>query len=554
MNQRFNPTFAYAQPLEPRRLLAGDVTAVLAGHDLIIRGSRADNAIEISQPEPGVIEVAGADDTTVNGEESVEFQGVEALLIRTHNGGEDSVTVIGPLELSDDLRAHLGNDELLIDGTAGRVRIGSDLNVRARSASAVTLRNDVLVADDVTISTFGEVVAFGARATLFDYTAAEFNDSTNVDNPYFPLVPGTTYEYRVEEEDDETDEITRERVVVEVLSETRTVAGVEVRIVRDRVFELEDAEDQEGLLVEDTFDWYAQDDDGNVWYFGEDTTSFEHDDEGNVVSTSKEGSFEVGVDDARAGIVMLADPTVGQRYYQEFLPREAIDYGEVLATDEALEVPVGTFDDVLRTEDVNPLEPDGLENKFYAPGLGMIAEDVLDIEDNEVTGTVRLVSVTLDGQPVTQVVAPDGFDGANPAEGETRNGVEFNDKAHIDAGGEVLLNGLDADRLRIDSNSQVLLIDSTLGGSSSIAAEEDVSLKELTAFRPLKISGPLDLFVFRSDLERVKVRLGGGDDELIIEDSMLELLDADGGAGDNTLEEIGENAIDARRIRRFTDA
>ena len=135
------------------------------------------------------------------------------------------------------------------------------------------------------------------------------------DNRYFPLEPGTQWTYR------ETDgEGTVQDVVVTVTSETRKIAnGIEARVVRDTVSE-------DGQVTEDTFDWYAQDGDGNVWYLGEDTAEFEN---GKV--SSREGSFEAGVDGALPGIIMPADPAAGMAYRQEYYPGQAEDNGAVLA-------------------------------------------------------------------------------------------------------------------------------------------------------------------------------------------------------------------------------
>ena len=128
--------------------------------------------------------------------------------------------------------------------------------------------------------------------------------TTRIDNPYLPMRPGSRWVYR------ETDtEGTVQRVVVKVTRRTKRIAnGVTARVVRDTVTE-------RGRLVEDTFDWYAQDRAGNVWYLGEDTTEYE---DGRPVS--KEGSWEAGVDGARAGIVMLARPRPGRELPPGALP------------------------------------------------------------------------------------------------------------------------------------------------------------------------------------------------------------------------------------------
>jgi hypothetical protein len=152
-----------------------------------------------------------------------------------------------------------------------------------------------------------------------------------------------------------------QRVVVKVTGRTRRIAnGVTARVVRDTVTE-------KGRLVEDTFDWYAQDRRGNVWYLGEDTKEYEN---GRVVSTA--GSWEAGMNGARAGIVMPARPRPGLQYRQEHAPGEAEDAARVLSVDDQAEVPAGHFERVLMTKDWNPLEPDVLEYKLYARGVGLV--------------------------------------------------------------------------------------------------------------------------------------------------------------------------------------
>jgi hypothetical protein len=176
-----------------------------------------------------------------------------------------------------------------------------------------------------------------------------------IDNPYWPLLPGSRWVYR------ETDsEGTEQRVEVVVTDETKSILGIEVTVVHDVVSE-------DGEVIEDTFDWYAQDTGGTIWYLGEDTKEFEN---GKVVST--EGSWEAGVDGAQAGVILPGEPKVGMAYRQEYYAGEAEDNGEILSLDEQAEVPFGSFDELLMTEDTTPLEPDVLEHKFYARGVGLV--------------------------------------------------------------------------------------------------------------------------------------------------------------------------------------
>ncbi len=179
-----------------------------------------------------------------------------------------------------------------------------------------------------------------------------------VTNPYFPLLPGMRWEY-----EGDTEEGT-ETVVVEVLEESKAVNGVEATVVRDRVY-------LDGELIEDTVDWYAQDQAGNVWYLGEDTKELEN---GQVVST--EGSWEWAKDEALPGIIMWADPSshMQEQYRQEYYEDEAEDWGKVVALNETVEVPFGSFTGCVKTEDWSGLEPGTLEDKWYAPNVGFVRE------------------------------------------------------------------------------------------------------------------------------------------------------------------------------------
>lgn len=182
------------------------------------------------------------------------------------------------------------------------------------------------------------------------------NFTTKIDNPYWPMKPGTRWTFR------EVDEHGREvKVVVIVTHDTKKIAnGITARVVRDTVT-------RDGELIEDTNDWYAQDVEGNIWYLGENTAEFK-----NGKLTTRGGSFEAGVDGALPGIVMPANPQPGMKYRQEYYKGEAEDNGEVLSINEMAEVPYGQFDQVLLTKDTITIEPDVLEYKLYAPGVGPV--------------------------------------------------------------------------------------------------------------------------------------------------------------------------------------
>jgi hypothetical protein len=180
--------------------------------------------------------------------------------------------------------------------------------------------------------------------------------SVSIDNPYWPMSPGTKWVYS------ETDtKGTNQKVVVEVTDQTKMIAnGIEARVVRDTVTE-------NGAPVEITDDWYAQDKAGNIWYLGEHVTNYKN---GKVVGHG--GSFEAGVDGAQPGIAMPADPDPGLSYRQEYYKGEAEDKAAVITIgEEQVQVPLGYFDKgVLMTRDLVPTEPKVQELKFYAPKVG----------------------------------------------------------------------------------------------------------------------------------------------------------------------------------------
>jgi len=177
-----------------------------------------------------------------------------------------------------------------------------------------------------------------------------------IDNPYLPLIPGSRWVYEGESEG------RQERIEVTVTDRTREVMGVTCVVVRDEVR-------VDGELAELTFDWYAQDSDGNVWYFGEATAEYEN---GKVKTT--EGSWEAGIDGAQPGILMPASPDIGKTYRQEYYAGHAEDMGKVVQLGESVTVPFGSFQDVLVTEDWTPLDPKLLEHKYYAEGVGVVLE------------------------------------------------------------------------------------------------------------------------------------------------------------------------------------
>jgi hypothetical protein len=179
-----------------------------------------------------------------------------------------------------------------------------------------------------------------------------------IDNPYMPLLPGARWRY------EGTIDGERERVTVEVTSERRTIMGISAVVVRDSV--LDDA----GEPIEITDDWFAQDRAGNVWYLGEASRDYEN---GKAGSTA--GSWEAGRDGARPGVVMRAAPAPGDAYRQEYLKGEAEDMAQVLRVGGSVRIGLGAYDRVVVIKEWTPLEPGVVEEKSYAPGVGMVLQD-----------------------------------------------------------------------------------------------------------------------------------------------------------------------------------
>lgn len=154
-----------------------------------------------------------------------------------------------------------------------------------------------------------------------------------------------------------------ERIEVSVLNETVMIEDIECRSVLDREF-------LDGELTESTYDWFAEHQDGSVWYMGE--ISYNYDEEGFLEDI--DGSWRAGVDGAQPGIIMGGAPAVGDFHRQEFLIGEAEDIGLVVSLNETVTTPYGTFTNCIMTEDGTPIEPDTHEFKYYAPGIGLVLE------------------------------------------------------------------------------------------------------------------------------------------------------------------------------------
>jgi hypothetical protein len=187
------------------------------------------------------------------------------------------------------------------------------------------------------------------------------NFSADITNAYWPMKPGTRWVYRGVAEGEPPEDI----VIVATTATKKLANGITARVVRDTAR-------SKGQLVEDTIDWYAQDQVGNVWYMGEQTAEYEN---GKVVSRA--GSWEAGKDGAMPGIMLPALPQDGQQYRQEYKKGEAEDNGEVMATNALVQVKTGRYKNSVVTMDTSNLEKTVVEYKFYAPAVGpLLALDI----------------------------------------------------------------------------------------------------------------------------------------------------------------------------------
>ena len=183
------------------------------------------------------------------------------------------------------------------------------------------------------------------------------NFVSDITNPYFPMKPGTVFKF-----EGTRDGVAR-RDEMMVTDETKMIMGVKTIVVRD-------VASSNTEIVEKTVDWYAQDKDGNVWYFGEDTAEFAN---GKVTNT--DGTWMAGVDGAIPGIIMKAKPTVGDGYRQEYRPGVAEDYAKVINIEATAGGPTGKYEKVVVTEDTDLLDKSKFEHKWFAPGIGPIGTD-----------------------------------------------------------------------------------------------------------------------------------------------------------------------------------
>lgn len=210
-----------------------------------------------------------------------------------------------------------------------------------------------------------------AQPRLPDFNAATFGpDSASGGNSFFSLDPGRRSRYEGDI-DGET-----EHINVFTTFETKTILGIETRVVRDRAY-------IDGILVEVADDWYARDTDGNVWYFGEHVVNYRYDDMGNFIGIDHNGSWIADGTTNKPGVIMWTAPVVGDVYFQEFAPGVALDFARVDSLTAVVDIDFGHFVNVLDTGEGNLFDGPGIaEHKLYAPGVGLVQIQELDDAGN----------------------------------------------------------------------------------------------------------------------------------------------------------------------------
>ncbi|MFM2355816.1 MAG: hypothetical protein RLZZ528_1552 [Pseudomonadota bacterium] len=207
-----------------------------------------------------------------------------------------------------------------------------------------------------------------AEPVLPVFDPARFAAGAPITNPYFPVMPGMESKFLAEGTNAAGDHFIESGTATSA-GPGPTLAGVATTTVADMAYE-------DGVLVERTLDYYAQDDAGNVWYMGEDVINYVYDDAGVLTGTNSESSWRAGENGALPGYQMLADPVPGAAYFQEYAKADdALDQAKILGKMDELVVPAGTFRDVLMIYETSTLDPALQEVKYYAPGVGLVRMD-----------------------------------------------------------------------------------------------------------------------------------------------------------------------------------
>lgn len=201
--------------------------------------------------------------------------------------------------------------------------------------------------------------------------ATNFKNPTNLTNPFFPVAAGKKYIY-----EGQTSEGLK-HIEEHRLTSTKTILGITCIEVEFKAF-------LNGVLIEKALDWYAQDNSGTVWYFGEAVDNYDE----NGVLKDHNGSWEAGADGAESGIIMQANPKLGMKYREEYYLNHAEDEAEVTGTGLTVTIPLGTYNNCIKTKNFTRLEPTLNENKFYAPGIGLVKEE--DVTDKT---EIRLIAI-----------------------------------------------------------------------------------------------------------------------------------------------------------------
>lgn len=277
---------------------------------------------------------------------------------------------------------------------------------------------------------------------LPNFNTATFKPGDAIDNPYFPLKPGTIFVYEGEPVNKGSGDQIEETTQFATIFHTENIAGVTATVARETSW-------ANGFLQEDTDDWFAQDTKGNVWYLGESTTSFEYDKDGNFIGTNNDGSWKTGVNGALPGYVMPANSQVGNKYYQEFAPNDkALDQAKVVSRDKTLSTELGVLSKILQTSESTALTPGVSDYKYYAPGVGLVLVQELDanLKPQFATELESVTSVTPDF--FTSGHATQGNDTLNgDSQSNTLNGLEGNDFLQGFDGNDRLLGQNDNDFL-----------------------------------------------------------------------------------------------------------
>lgn len=254
-----------------------------------------------------------------------------------------------------------------------------------------------------------------------------------------------------------------------------------------------------GFLAEDTFDWFSQDTDGNVWYLGESTTEFEYDDEDNFIGTSNKGSWEAGVNEALPGYIMEANPKIGDNYFQEFAPNdEALDRAKVVGLGGKISTESGNYSNVLKTLESTELETGLKEFKFYAPGVGLVANKGQDISPQLTSINSVTPDAFTDGNGTKGNDVLDGDNGSNTLKGrqgdDLLQGFDGKDRLLGQDGNDFLIGGNGLDVLT-GGNGQDILVGGE--GADCLTGGKD---RDQFVFRTLEDMGDSIVDFTRKDI------------------------------------------------------